>query len=198
MAAPRSTTASKFISLVLRHDPGRVGLELDAGGWVEVDALLEALARAGTVLSRRELDALVEGPADKKRFTYDASRRRVRASHGHSVEVSLDYEPRTPPELLFHGTVARFLESIAAEGIARQARQHVHLSETSGAAVEVARRRGAPVVLRVAAGAMARDGYAFFPAPNGIWLTEAVPARYLTLPASTAAGGPSGTGDPSP
>jgi putative RNA 2'-phosphotransferase len=189
MAAPRSTAASKFISLVLRHAPERVGLALDAGGWVEVDTLLAALARAGTKLSRRELDALVEGPADKRRFTYDVSRRRVRASHGHSVEVSLDYEPKAPPELLFHGTVARFLDAIAAEGIARQARQHVHLSETSAAAVEVARRRGAPLVLRIAAGAMARDGHVFFPAPNGIWLTEAVPARYLTLPASTDAGG---------
>jgi putative RNA 2'-phosphotransferase len=182
MAGPSSVARSKFLSLVLRHDPGRVGLKLDAGGWVDVDTLLAALARAGTPISRRELDALVEGPADKRRFTYDEARRRVRASHGHSVEVALDYEPATPPELLYHGTVARFVESIRAEGLARRSRQYVHLSETVDGALEVARRRGAPLLLRVAAADMARDGHVFFSAPNRIWLTEAVPARYVTLP----------------
>jgi putative RNA 2'-phosphotransferase len=183
MAASRSVWASKFLSLVLRHEPGRVGIELDAGGWVEVDALLAAFARAGTPLSRRELDALVEGPADKRRFMYDEARRRVRASHGHSVDVALEYEPAAPPELLYHGTVARFLESIRTEGLAPRARQYVHLSETTEGALEVARRRGAPLLLHVAAGEMARAGCLFFPAPNRIWLTDAVPARFLTLPA---------------
>ncbi|HEU4411767.1 MAG TPA: RNA 2'-phosphotransferase [Polyangiaceae bacterium] len=182
MAASRSVRASKFLSLVLRHEPARVGIELDAGGWVDVDVLLAALARAGTPLTRGELDALVEGPADKRRFAYDEARRRVRASHGHSVDVALDYEPATPPELLYHGTVARFLASIRAEGLAPRARQYVHLSETTEGALEVARRRGEPLLVRVAAGAMAREGRLFFPAPNRIWLTDAVPTRYLTLP----------------
>ncbi len=183
MAASRSTAASKFLSLVLRHHPERVGLELDAGGWAEIDALLAAFARAGTPLTRRELDALVEGPADKRRFTYDETRRRVRASHGHSVDVALDYAPAPPPELLYHGTVAASLAAIASEGLARRARQFVHLSEAPEGAAEVARRRGAPLLIRVAAGAMAREGHLFYPAPNRIWLTDAVPARYLTLPA---------------
>jgi putative RNA 2'-phosphotransferase len=190
VAARRSTAASKFLSLVLRHDPARVGLAPDAGGWVDADALLDALARAGRPLSRAELDALVEGPA-KRRFVYDAERRRVRASHGHSIAVSLDYAPRPPPDVLYHGTVARALSAIAAEGLTRRSRRYVHLGETAAVAADVARRHGPPVVLPVAASAMARDGHLFYRAPNGTWLVDGVPPRYLTLPSERG-------GDPAP
>ena len=34
---------SKFLSRILRHDPGMVGMELDEHGWADVEELLEAL-----------------------------------------------------------------------------------------------------------------------------------------------------------
>jgi hypothetical protein len=59
-------------------------------------------------------------------------------------------------------------------------RHHVHLSVDVDPAHRVgSRRSGRVVVLTVDAEAMARDGYRFYRSDNGVWLTEAVPARYL-------------------
>lgn len=45
---------SKFLSLVLRHDPERVSLTLDAAGWVAVDVLLAAVNRHGLALKMHQ------------------------------------------------------------------------------------------------------------------------------------------------
>ena len=169
---------SKFLSLVLRHQPQRAGIELDEAGWVDVDELLAGCARSGIRLDRARLEQLVRD-SDKQRFALSEDGKRIRANQGHSVEVSLGYTPKEPPEVLFHGTVERFLSSIREKGLLRGSRHHVHLSADESTAAKVGQRRGRPVVLRVHAGAMHRDGHEFFVSDNGVWLTEHVPAIYL-------------------
>lgn len=44
------TRTSRFLSLILRHEPERVGLKLGEAGWVGVDALLQAVNRHGVWL----------------------------------------------------------------------------------------------------------------------------------------------------
>jgi putative RNA 2'-phosphotransferase len=169
---------SKFLSLVLRHEPEKIGIVLDANGWVAVDELLAAAAKAGVVLTLESLRRVVE-TNDKKRFAFSEDGRRIRASQGHSVEVDLDLAPTVPPEHLFHGTATRFLEPIRAEGLRPQSRRHVHLSPDEETAVKVGMRHGKPVVLQVAAGRMQREGHVFYLSANGVWLTENVPPEYL-------------------
>ena len=106
------TQRSKFLSYVLRHAPQEAGLTLDRGGWVEIDALLQGLARAGRPMSRKSLEQLVRD-SDKQRFTVVGTR--IRAAQGHSVEVDLGLTPVAPPEILFHGTADRFLSAIRAD-----------------------------------------------------------------------------------
>jgi putative RNA 2'-phosphotransferase len=171
---------SKRLSFVLRHRPDSVGLTLDDAGWVDVAELLAALARSGTRLTRAELDAVVAGN-DKQRFAFDDSGARIRASQGHSVAVALGYRTETPPDVLFHGTVQRFLPAILGEGLRPGNRHAVHLSPDVATASAVGGRRGRPVVLRVDAAAMAADGFSFTRSANGVWLTDAVPARYLQI-----------------
>lgn len=171
---------SKRLAYVLRHDPGSVGLTLDQAGWVDVDDLLEALAARGTVVSRARLDALVKD-SDKQRFAFDESGTRIRANQGHSTRVELGYAPRTPPSVLFHGTPARNLAAIRAEGLRPGGRHAVHLSPDEATARRVGERRGRAVVLRVDAAAMAADGSEFTRSPNGVWLVDAVPAAYLAV-----------------
>jgi putative RNA 2'-phosphotransferase len=170
---------SKRLSRVLRHAPGSVGLTLDAAGWVDVEDLLTALARHGRPVTRAELDDVV-ARNDKARFAFDASGSRIRASQGHSVPVDLGYEVAEPPAELFHGTVERFLPDIRAEGLRPGTRHAVHLSPDVGTARRVGARRGRPVVLRVDAAAMVRDGARFTRSANGVWLVDAVPPRYLS------------------
>jgi putative RNA 2'-phosphotransferase len=175
-----TVTLSKRLSYVLRHAPGSIGVELDAGGWVAVDELLAAFARHGQALSRAELEQLVQR-SDKRRFAFSADGGRIRASQGHSVAVELGYAAQTPPELLFHGTIERYLAAIRDQGLHKGRRHHVHLSVNRELALIVARRRrGSPVVLEVAAGAMAREGFELFCSDNGVWLVSHVPARFLT------------------
>jgi putative RNA 2'-phosphotransferase len=172
---------SKFLSLVLRHEPQRIGITLDAEGWTPVEELLTAVARHRRPISRRELEEVV-ATNDKKRFAFSTDGLLIRASQGHSVEVDLGLVPIEPPELLYHGTVERFLESIRKEGLLRGNRQHVHLSADRETAGRVGQRRGRPVVLVVEAGQMRREGHVFYRSENGVWLAEAVPPGYLIFP----------------
>jgi putative RNA 2'-phosphotransferase len=123
----RAVTVSKFLALHLRHAPERIGLALDEAGWADVEALLRAAATAGFPITRAELDEAVAEPV-KRRYAYDASRTRVRAVQGHSLQVELGYPPSAPPEELFHGTVERSVARILTEGLRPMERRHVHLS----------------------------------------------------------------------
>jgi putative RNA 2'-phosphotransferase len=172
---------SKFLSKVLRHAPESVGLRLDEAGWVEVEALLAAARGAGVPLDRPTLERVVAG-SDKQRFALSDDGSRIRANQGHSVPVELGLRPVEPPEILFHGTADRNLDSIRGAGLRPGSRTHVHLSADEATAVTVGRRHGRPVVLRVHAGRMHADGHAFWRSDNGVWLAAAVPAGYLELP----------------
>ncbi|WP_067698639.1 RNA 2'-phosphotransferase [Nocardia jejuensis] len=172
-------TTSKRLSYHLRHAPEKIGLEPDAAGWVEVAALLAGLGGAGRAVSRAELDEVV-ARNDKRRFEFDESGTRIRASQGHSIDVELDYPRSTPPDLLFHGTVAAALPSIRIEGLKPMRRHDVHLSALHDTAVRVGSRRGKPVVLTVDSAAMQRDGYEFRVSTNGVWLVAGVPPDYLS------------------
>jgi putative RNA 2'-phosphotransferase len=175
----RTVKVSKYLSKHLRHQPERIGLTLDEGGWVEIGTLLAAAAAHGFRITRDELDHVVAAN-DKRRFAIEGSR--IRASQGHSVDVDLGLPPATPPAYLYHGTVAPALDAIRAEGLRPMSRHDVHLSPDRETATRVGARRGRPVVLSVDAGAMHRDGHTFRVSANGVWLTEAVPPRYLRFP----------------
>ncbi|MBX9623218.1 MAG: RNA 2'-phosphotransferase [Gemmataceae bacterium] len=177
---------SKFLSLVLRHKPEQIGLSLDPNGWADVDELIRLATAAGRRLDRPLLDRIV-AENDKKRFAFSDDGRRIRASQGHSVEVDLALSPVTPPELLYHGTATRFLDSIRATGLRPGSRQHVHLSADEATATTVGRRHGVPVVLVVKADEMAAAGHSFYRSANGVWLTERVPAEFLTIPGERGA-----------
>jgi putative RNA 2'-phosphotransferase len=174
-------TSSKFLSLVLRHKPGTIGLTLDASGWVGVDELLAACRAHGQPISRAKLDEIV-ATNDKKRFAFSDDGTRIRASQGHSVDVELGYEPATPPETLYHGAPHQFVEAIRAEGLKKMKRHHVHLSEDVNTTMAVAMRRGRPVLLTIRTGDMHRGGIEFFRSANGVWLTEHVPPEYIEFP----------------
>jgi putative RNA 2'-phosphotransferase len=182
MGDRRPVRISKLLSLVLRHEPARMGLALDPAGWTTVDAVLAGFAAAGLPITRDELAEVVRA-SDKQRFAFSDDGARIRANQGHSVDVELGLPPSVPPPLLFHGTVDRFLASIRAKGLLKGERHHVHLSAARATAEQVGGRRGRPVVLEVRADAMAAAGHVFFLSANGVWLTEHVPASYLVFPA---------------
>ncbi|ANZ17410.1 RNA 2'-phosphotransferase [Streptomyces noursei] len=175
----RSVRISKYLAKHLRHEPERIGITLDAQGWVPVAALLDAAARHGFPFSRAELEAVV-ADNDKQRYTLENGR--IRANQGHSVRVDLGLPPAVPPGFLFHGTVARSVAAIREEGLRPMSRLAVHLSSDRETASRVGARRGKPVVLTVDAGAMHRAGHVFRVSANGVWLTGHVPPEFLRFP----------------
>lgn len=176
----RLVKVSKFLSLVLRHAPETIGLTIDENGWARVDQLIVAATRAGVVLDEKLLNDVVEHN-DKKRFAFSADGSRIRASQGHSIAIELALERVEPPEMLYHGTASRFIESIKEKGLIKGERQHVHLSKDEDTATKVGSRHGKPVVLKIASARMHSDGFEFFVSANGVWLTKSVPVQYITF-----------------
>ena len=168
----------KFLALVLRHQPQRIGLTLDGRGWARVSDLIQGMRAAGYPLDRGALEVLV-AEDDKQRFSFSPDGQQIRANQGHSLPLDLQLQPAQPPETLFHGTARRFLPSIREQGLLPRGRHHVHLSANRETAVGVGARHGSPVVLNIDAGEMWRAGRCFYLSENGVWLTDRVEPRWL-------------------
>lgn len=174
----QKTKLSKFLSLLLRHHPEIAGIQLDEHGWADVDDLLAGMNNKGRRIDEALLDEIVASDA-KSRYSFSPDHKLIRANQGHSIPVDVELEAVDPPEILYHGTADRFLPSIRAEGLTRQSRLYVHLSNDVTTARKVGARHGKSVVLTIRAGDMARAGYLFYLSVNKVWLCKHVPAEYI-------------------
>ncbi|MDY7013051.1 MAG: RNA 2'-phosphotransferase [Cyanobacteriota bacterium] len=178
MNPSRLVKISKYLSKHLRHQPERLGLTLAPGGWVEVDRLLSACKTNRFPIARAELEEVV-AKNDKQRFSFNDTRTLIRANQGHSVDIDLQLDPQTPPDVLYHGTAKQTVPLILKSGLKKMSRHHVHLSPDIYTAKKVGARRGYPVVFAIDAKAMTRAGFTFFCSDNGVWLVDRVPPNYL-------------------
>lgn len=170
--------ASRFLSLVLRHKPEAAGITLDPHGWAEVNALLAGMAPRHT-LTMAQLEEIVRTD-DKQRYAFNDSKTKIRANQGHSVPVDVELTECEPPELLYHGTGEKYVDSILEHGLIPKSRLYVHLSKDVETAKLVGLRHGTPVVFTVRSGEMYRHGIRFYRSENGVWLTERVPGQFLS------------------
>jgi putative RNA 2'-phosphotransferase len=169
---------SKFLSLILRHQPDKIGLTLDENGWADVDELITLANENGCKLDKAMLEKVV-AENDKKRFSFNENKTKLRANQGHSIKVDVELSPAIPPDILYHGTAERFIESIKNNGLTKGKRLYVHLSSDRATAVNVGTRHGNPIVLEVDSKAMHNDGQKFYLSANGVWLVDAVSVKYL-------------------
>ncbi|WP_459926420.1 RNA 2'-phosphotransferase [Flavobacterium covae] len=173
---------SKFLSLILRHSPETIHLNLDENGWAIVDELIEK-ANKNRNEFHKELDfeiiSQVVETNDKKRFSFNEDLTKIRANQGHSITIDLELQPQTPPDELYHGTVAKFMDTILKEGLQKMNRQHVHLSKDKETAIKVGNRRGGAIILKINTHQMTKDGYLFYCSDNDVWLTDEVPPKYI-------------------
>ncbi|MDE6899415.1 MAG: RNA 2'-phosphotransferase [Lawsonibacter sp.] len=180
MQSTNDIKLGRFLSLVLRHNPGAAGIVLDEHGWADVAELLNGVRGTGRQIDRETLERIVR-ENNKRRYSFNADHTKIRANQGHSLQVDVELKEAKPPRYLYHGTAARFLSTIQAEGIRKMARQYVHLSGDHQTAVSVGRRHGTPVVLRINAGTMAENDIRFYRSENGVWLCEYVPPEYFCV-----------------
>ena len=171
------TRLGKFLCLILRHKPETVGITVDRRGWADVDELIRGVNKKYP-FSRELLEEIVRTDA-KQRYAFSEDGTKIRANQGHSLPVDLGLTPLDPPPVLWHGSARRFEASILEQGLLPQSRRQVHLSPDYETAVIVGRRHGEPIVFQVQCGEMRRDGFFFYRAENGVWLTDMVPPAYL-------------------
>ncbi len=173
-----NTRLSKFLSLVLRHKPETIGIELDDNGWTDVKMLIDKINKTDISISIDILKHIVETNS-KKRFAFNATFDKIRANQGHSVEIELGYVPQRPPAILYHGTGERSVSQIQKTGLLKMERHHVHLSADIETAIKVGQRHGKPFVFEILAEQMFLDKFSFYLSANGVWLTDNVPINFL-------------------
>jgi len=168
---------SKFLSFVLRHNPGAIGVTLDPEGWVDVDLIIKNSRKPITL---QDIERVVR-ENDKQRFALKDGR--IRANQGHSVKgiTAFDKTPRVPPRFLYHGTSLDLFDVIRKQGLKPMSRHHVHLSPDLETAWKVAKRRfgKTPIVFEVLALRMTNEGVEFYLSDNGVWLTDKVLPKYF-------------------
>ena len=171
---------SKFISLILRHNLGAVGITLDEHGWANVQELIDGINRSdGHILDMEMLEEIVRTD-EKQRYSFNEDHTLIRANQGHSIPVDVDLEEKIPPDILWHGTGEKYVSSIDRQGLIPKSRLYVHLSSDKETARKVGSRHGRPVIYQVDCRRMVQDGFPFYLSANKVWLTKEVPARYLS------------------
>jgi putative RNA 2'-phosphotransferase len=172
---------SKFLSLVLRHAPETIHVNMDKNGWVGIQELIDNANKYKNLHLTLDIIKKVVETNDKQRYILSDDRKRIRANQGHSITVDLELESRTPPDVLYHGTAIRFLDSIRKDGIKPMRRQYVHLSRTEEIAIIVGKRHGEPIVLYIDAKTMYKEGHKFYVSENKVWLVDKVPIKHIKI-----------------
>lgn len=178
MTSKEKTKASKFMSLILRHNPSAGGIVLDANGWANTFDLVKALKTKFPTMSVAILKEIV-AEDEKQRYAFSAHDMKIRANQGHSIDVDVELIETIPPNLLFHGTSENVIWKIERNGILPMSRQYVHLSTDWDTAIKVGKRHGKPRVIIVQAEQMVADKHIFYQSQNNVWLTKEVPVKYL-------------------
>ncbi len=180
MSQKRLIKISRFLCYHLRHAPEKLGLELETGGWISIDKLLNASQNTEFCITFNDLENVVKYD-DKQRFSFNESKTKIRANQGHSIPIDLQLIPVVPPAILYHGTHQKVVQKILKQGLKKMARHHVHLSETKDTALKVGSRRGKPVIFIINAQQMYKDGLNFYCSDNGVWLVDYIDPKYLTI-----------------
>lgn len=163
----------KHLAFLLRHDKEAFeDGKIDKHGWRQVSEL----AKLG--YERSLLNEIVT-TNNKQRYEYSLDGRKIRARQGHSIPVDVELKEATPPDILYHGTATKFLESIYKNGILPGTRLYVHLSSDEETAIIVGSRHGKPFVIKIDWQKMLADGCKFHLSNNGVWLTERVLPEYF-------------------
>lgn len=177
----RDLKLSRYFSYILRHSPQSIKLHMEPSGFVDIkDFMFKAFMYDNIIFDIEDVERIVS--KDNKQ-RYEIKENMIRAVQGHSISfVNLKLKSIEPPQILYHGTKEKYMMSICKQGILSQSRQFVHLSKLKNVALEVGNRRnGETVILRVYAKRMIEDGYKFYQAKNGVWLTHKVPPKYFEI-----------------
>lgn len=167
---------SGFLSKLLRHAANEFNLILDKEGYCTIDELLSVIqSQSRWQEAKRDDIVSIAQSCEKQRFKISGDK--IKANYGHSMPVTIEKVERELPNILFHGTNQKALESILGrrEGLKSMNRQYVHLSETTDFALLAAKRRENPLLLKVDVKKALSLNVEFKYVENEVWLATAIP-----------------------
>ena len=164
---------SRYISLILRHKPETIGITLDEHGYANVNELIK-----GVNIDFTTFEKIVKEDS-KGRYSFNEDKTKIRANQGHSIDVDVELEVKTPPDILYHGTATKYEKSINSIGLQPKTRLYVHMTEDLEVAKITGMRHGKLIVYQIDAKKMNDDGILFYKSVNNVWLTKDVETKYL-------------------
>lgn len=181
---------SKFLSLLLRHKPELLDLDMDTHGFVSMEELRRKIKRKqrwSWITKTTIKDVVQTDPKGRFEIKERKDGKYIRATYGHSADLSvtIDYPEMKPKQrkFLYHGTKRRNLPSIRREGLKSKSRKYVHLSAHKREAVKVAeRRQGKNAILKILARKFIKNGGKIFQATQQLFLCRQVPPKFIMFP----------------
>jgi putative RNA 2'-phosphotransferase len=173
----------RTLLFALRHAPEQFLLDLERGGWVDLNQIVVALRcekREWSALAAHDIRKLAKGVGRGRLQIVGDS---IRATYGHSATALDSFPLRSPPPILYHGTSRASVPSILEYGLRPMGRSRVHLTSNADYTGIVAEAKGdGGVVLRVQASEAATSGVRFANPIDCIWLVEFLPPRFIAEP----------------
>lgn len=182
---------SKFLSLLLRHKPNILNLEMNEQGFVEFEELSKKISQKSRwewVKPKILKQVVKNDPKDRFELQKKPSGEgaRIRATYGHSdhLPISIGYPlmDSKNKRFLYHGTKSRFLPSILKDGLRSKSRKYVHLAADKKTARKVAgRREGKSLILRILAKELMNSGKEIFKATDTLFLCKWIPPKFIEV-----------------
>lgn len=177
----RNSLARK-LALVLRHAPEKFELEMDINGWIDIKDIIRQFKKGNKRfhwLRPHHFTAIAD--TDPK-GRYEVRGNTIRATYGHTVEIELDLPTDNIPDALYFPCDPEQAENLLEVGISPSGRAHVHLSATIRNAAEAGHVHfKLPTILEVDTAQMHAAGETIWHAGVTVYLTENVPAQYLSV-----------------
>jgi len=172
---------SKFLSLILRHNPPKYNLNIEKNGWANVNEIIKIINKKFNKIDLNDLKKIVKND-NKQR--YKLLNNKIRANQGHSINVDLDLTPLSLKELpnwLYHGTTEKAKEVILKEGLKPMSRQYVHLSENIETALNVANRRKTKniYIFKISTIELINNNVDIFKSENNVYLIKKIDKKFL-------------------
>lgn len=175
------SSLSRIIAGALRHFPEKLGLMMDGKGWVDISSLIEAIGtgRSGfNWLSIHHIEALV---ATDPRGRYQIDGGMIRATYGHTIDVSPDDLPLADLDELYYPVTEEEADIVIEGGLHPTDRKKVHLSGSIEKAIEAGEvRTEDPLILKIDGKKARKDGVNIYHAGTDVYITDGIDAKYIS------------------
>ncbi|MBN1389206.1 MAG: RNA 2'-phosphotransferase [Candidatus Thermoplasmatota archaeon] len=184
MSSYELESLGRILAGILRHFPEKFGLDMDEEGFVDIYKMVSAIKRKRGDRMRwlrpTHIIGLVETDP-KGRYQVDSNH--VRATYGHSIELSMSLPTDNIPERLYYPSDPGEVDQLLKNGLHPVDRTMVHLSKTWNDAYEAGIHREGPdpVIIRIDAEGAQNNGIIIQRAGKTVFTVEEIPSDFLSL-----------------